>query len=87
MPTNTSETGQNEWIDAPDTNGWKVALRGAIYLIATGFIIYGSLTPFQLGCVAAAWVPHWWKQKARARAMALDAFALHIRQDLKLVVY
>ena len=87
MPTNTSESGRSEWFNAPDTKDWKVALRVAVYLIATGFIVHRSLTPIWLACVAAAWLPHWWKQKARARAMALDAFALHIRQDLKLVVY
>jgi hypothetical protein len=86
MPTNTS--GRNGWIDAPDTKG--LALRVTVYLIATGFIVYGSLTPLQLACVAAAWFPHWWKQR-RAKlvpcVMALDAHVLRVRQDLKVMVY
>jgi hypothetical protein len=47
MPTNTSGTERNEWIDVPDTKGLSIALRVAliaIYLIAAGFFVYGSLT-------------------------------------------
>jgi hypothetical protein len=47
MPTNTSETERNEWIDVPDTKGRAVVLRvalSAIFLIAIGLIVYGSLT-------------------------------------------
>jgi hypothetical protein len=54
MPTNTSETGRNEWIDALGTKG--LALRIvliAIYLIVAGFLVYGSLTaPTDLHAIA-----------------------------------
>ena len=46
MSTNISETGRNDWIDAPDTKGRTVALRGvllAICLIATIFLVAASL--------------------------------------------
>ena len=46
MSVSISETGRNEWIDAPDTKGRTVALRGvllAICLIATIFLVAASL--------------------------------------------
>jgi hypothetical protein len=46
MPTNTSETGRNEWSEAPDTKGRRSALLLliAISLIVSGLLVCGSLT-------------------------------------------
>ena len=47
MSANESETGRQDWIDTPDTNGQKIALRVvliAICLIAAGLIVHGSLS-------------------------------------------
>jgi hypothetical protein len=46
MSTNISETGRNDWIDAPDTKGRSVALRVVLItvcLIAAGVIVHTSL--------------------------------------------
>jgi hypothetical protein len=47
MFSDESETGRHDWIDTPETNGQKVALRAvliAICLIAAGFIVHASLS-------------------------------------------
>jgi hypothetical protein len=46
MAASISETGRNEWIDAPDTKGRTTALRGvlmAICLIAAIILVAISL--------------------------------------------
>jgi hypothetical protein len=47
MAPGIGETGRNEWIEAPDTRGRRVALRIvliAICLIAAAFIVPASLS-------------------------------------------
>ena len=59
MTMSISETGRNEWIDAPDTKGRTVALRSvlvAICLIAAVFLVTASL-PAPAGLQEIALVP------------------------------
>jgi hypothetical protein len=47
MSTDTNETERNDWVDAPDTRGRRVALRVvliAVCLVAGGVIAHDSLT-------------------------------------------
>jgi len=58
MSANESETGRHDWIDAPDTKGRTIALRGvliAICLITAVLLVAASLpAPSDLQDIALA---------------------------------